>query len=162
MRNILAHVGQKEKAAFAARLKQIWLQPSRETALQLANLVSAEYEERFPKAIEVLQKGLEDSLQFYGLSELEAKKIASTNMRERLHREIRRRSRVVDFPRLHPSRNDRTLSSKTEAGSMRNQGVCVGLPTLRMRTELDTIIRPRPAKPESRVNLTVFIAINSL
>lgn len=99
MRNILAHVGQSEKAAFASRLKQIWLQPSREMALQVAGLIIREYEDRFPKAIEVLQEGLEDSLQFHSLPDLEPKRIASTNMQERLHREIRRRSRVVGiFP----------------------------------------------------------------
>ncbi len=30
MCNILAHVGQRQKTAFAARLKQIWLPPNRE------------------------------------------------------------------------------------------------------------------------------------
>jgi hypothetical protein len=47
----------------AARLKQTWLQPERASALRLARLFIAEYQERFPAAIETLRSGLEDSLQ---------------------------------------------------------------------------------------------------
>jgi hypothetical protein len=44
-------------------------------------------------------EGLEDSLQFYGFPEFDQKKVASTNVVERLFREVRRRSRVVGvFP----------------------------------------------------------------
>jgi transposase-like protein len=99
MRNILAHVGHREKGQFAAKLKQIWLQPDRESALKIAELFVEEYQERFPEAIETLREGLEESLQFYGFEEFDPRKIASTNMQERLHKEVRRRSRVVGiFP----------------------------------------------------------------
>jgi transposase-like protein len=40
MRNILAHVPQKEKEAFAAKLKEIWLAPSAELARQRAGQLS--------------------------------------------------------------------------------------------------------------------------
>ena len=47
----------------------------------------------------MLQNGLEDSLQFFDFPKFNAKRISSTNMQKRLHKEFRRRSRVVGiFP----------------------------------------------------------------
>ena len=99
MRNILAHVGHKDKAYVAEKLKQIWYQPDKAAALQLAYMFTKEFAELFPKAVGTLQEGLEDSLQFFEFPKFNFRRISSTNMQERLHKEIRRRSRVVGiFP----------------------------------------------------------------
>lgn len=101
MRNVMAHVSHKEKASFAAKLKTIWLQPTKKRAYQTARMLIDEYEKRFPDAMRVLEEGLEDALQFMTFSFLDHRKISSTNIIERLHREIRRRSRVVGiFPSM--------------------------------------------------------------
>ena len=99
MRDILAHVTHKEKDAFAKQLKEIWLASSAALARQRAEGLAETYEKRFSKAIETLDNGLEDSLSFYSFPDLDARRIASTNMLERLNKEIRRRTRVVGiFP----------------------------------------------------------------
>ena len=101
MRNVLAHVNQKEKEKFASHLKQIWIEPDKEAAIDCANRLVAKYGNRFPQAIECLENGLEDSLQFYEFPEIDHRKISSTNSIERLNLEIRRRSRVVGvFPSI--------------------------------------------------------------
>ena len=99
MRNILAKVTHKNKEVFARRLKQIWLQPDRETAIAYCREVIEQYADVVPEAISILEEGLEDSLQFYSFPEIDARKIASTNTLERLNKEIRRRSKVIGvFP----------------------------------------------------------------
>ena len=99
MRNILARVQQRDKKAFAEKLKQIWVQPDRKSAVRTAKIFMAEYRSTYPEAVAVLAEGLEDSLQFYAFPEFDHRKIASTNVLERMFREVRRRSRVVGvFP----------------------------------------------------------------
>ena len=94
MRNILAHVER-----FAARLKQIWQQPDSRSARAYANHLIQEFADHFPKAVEILENGLEDFIQYYEFPEIDTQKISSTNILERLNKEIRRRSRVVEhFP----------------------------------------------------------------
>lgn len=89
----------RSKKSFASELKSIWLAPDDKVAKERANALIEKYESRFPQAVRCLEEGLEDSLIFYSYPELNQRKISSSNMIERLHREIRRRTGVVGiFP----------------------------------------------------------------
>ena len=95
MRNILAHISGKDKKSFAEKLKQIWLQPDYDSAKKYAQALVEEYEAKYRQAVATLEDGLEESLQFFNFPAIDARKIASTNLLERLNREIRRRTNVV-------------------------------------------------------------------
>ena len=57
------------------------------------------YAIRLLEAVQCLEDGLEDSLAFNVFQMLDARKISSSNMIERLNREIRRRTSVIGvFP----------------------------------------------------------------
>ena len=99
MRNILAHVAKKGKDEFAAGLKEIWSAPNKTTALARAREFCEKYQKRYPKAIDCLENGLDDSLTIFDFPDVDSRKIASSNLLERLNREFRRRSKVVSvFP----------------------------------------------------------------
>jgi putative transposase len=101
MRNILANVSVKSKKHFAEKLKQIWLQSDYESAKKYATAFMNDYELKYPQAIKLLEDGLEDSLQFFTFPEIDSRKISSTNLLERLNKEIRRRTKVVGiFPSM--------------------------------------------------------------
>ena len=101
MRNVMAKVKHRDKKMFAEKLKQIWLQPDRKSAIRTAKIFMAEYRSNYSDAVDILAAGLEDSLQFYLLPEFDRRKISSTNCLERINHEVRRRSRVVGvFPSI--------------------------------------------------------------
>ena len=99
MRNIMATIPKTQKKSFGDELKKIWQADKKEDAIKLKDAFVEKYAEKYPKAVECLEEGFEDSIQFYEFSKIDSRKIASTNTLERLNKEIRRRSRSVGiFP----------------------------------------------------------------
>jgi putative transposase len=99
MRNLLAHVPQRDKSMIAALVRMVFAQPNREAAgQQLAETVKA-MQHRWPKAAEVLAAAEDDVLAYMAFPMEHWTRIYSTNPLERLNREIKRRTDVVGvFP----------------------------------------------------------------
>ncbi|HZJ90565.1 MAG TPA: transposase [Oscillospiraceae bacterium] len=77
MRNILVHVPHKQKKTFASKLKLIWQAGTAEDARLMALQLAETYRKRFPKAIAILEAGLEDSLSYFAFPDLDSRKISS-------------------------------------------------------------------------------------
>lgn len=99
IRNLLAHVPRKDKAQLAAWVRTIFAQPSRVAAQQQLSKVVQEFRNQWPKAAQLLEQAAEDILAFMHFPEEHWQRLASNNLLERLNREIRRRTNVVQiFP----------------------------------------------------------------
>jgi len=99
MRNILARVPHKYKEVIGKQLSHIFNQTHYSHAKQTAQEVIAKFHNLVLDAMDILEIGLEDALQFFHFPELPFGRTSSTNHLERLNPEIRRRSSVVGiFP----------------------------------------------------------------
>jgi putative transposase len=99
MRNLLAHIPQRDKSLVAALVRMIFAQPNRQVAGQQLAETANRMAKRWPKAAELLAAAEEDVLAYMAFPPEHWSRIYSTNPLERLIREIRRRTDVVGvFP----------------------------------------------------------------
>ena len=99
MRNLLAHVPQKDKSLVAAVVRMVFAQPNRKAAGQQLAETAAAMQARWPKAAELLAQAEDDILAYMAFPPEHWTRIYSTNPLERLNREIKRRTEVVGvFP----------------------------------------------------------------
>ena len=98
-RNILAHVGAKNRAAVAAMLKTIFAQENKPAAVEQWGEVADALRAKHPKIGELMDASREDVLAYMSFPKEHWPQIASTNPLERLNREIKRRADVIGiFP----------------------------------------------------------------
>jgi len=98
-RNVLSHVPAGEMSEVAEDLKAIFKVRREKTARALAKAFVGLHGERFPKAVSVFEAGIEDALSYLRYPGSHHARIRTTNMLERLFREVKRRTRVVGvFP----------------------------------------------------------------
>jgi len=98
-RNVLAHVPASEMSEIAEDLKAIFKVRRQKTARVLAEEFVELYGGRFPKAVAVFEAGISDTLTYLGYPGSHHARLRTTNMLERLFREVKRRTRVVGvFP----------------------------------------------------------------
>jgi transposase-like protein len=98
-RNVLAHVPASEMSEVAEDLKAIFKVRREKTARELAKGFVELYGSRFPKAVSVFETGIDDALSYLSFPGNHHARLRTTNMLERLFREVKRRTRVVGvFP----------------------------------------------------------------
>ena len=99
VRNVLEACPKSLQKKLHARLRYMFDAPDLETARRILDLVVQEFETLAPKAVERLEAGFEDAMAVMALPEPIRRRLRTTNVLERLNREIRRRERVVGiFP----------------------------------------------------------------
>ena len=99
MRNVLAHIPKRDKLAVADAVRMVFNQPDRYSAgLQLHGLAQ-NVEGLYPQAAKLLLEAEEDILVYKTFPREHWRRIHSTNPLERLHKEVKRRTKVVGvFP----------------------------------------------------------------
>ena len=99
-RNVLNDVPKAKREAVSLMLKAIYAQESKEAARKkAAGVVQELHSMKLAKAAMCLQNGLEETLVFYSFPPKHWRLVRTTNMLERVNKEIRRRTRVVGaFP----------------------------------------------------------------
>jgi len=98
-RNVLSHIPASEMSEVAEDLKAIFKVRRRKTARALTKEFVGLYAKRFPKAVSVFEAGIEEALTYLRYPGSHHARIRTTNMLERLFREVKRRTRVVGvFP----------------------------------------------------------------
>ena len=99
MRNVLAHIPRQDKRAVADAVRMVFNQPDRHTAgLQLHGLAQ-NMGDLYPQAAKLLLEVEEDILVYKTFPREHWRRIHSTNPLERIHKEVKRRTKVVGvFP----------------------------------------------------------------
>jgi putative transposase len=142
-RNILAHVPTSSMAEVAEDLKAIFKVRRAKTARALAEEFSELYAKRFPKAVALFEAGIDDALTYLSCPGSHHAKLRTTNMLERLFKEIKRRTRVVGvFP------------SETSASTLATAVVLRSSEEWALRRYLTMDARSRKAKPTIFETLT--------
>jgi putative transposase len=99
MRNLLSTVPKQAQDAVAAIVRSVFTQPDHSSAMTQLHEVARMLSDRFPQAAELLEDASEDVLAHLHFPREHRRRLHSTNPLERLHKEIKRRTRVVGiFP----------------------------------------------------------------
>jgi transposase-like protein len=99
MRNLLATVPQGAREAVAAIVRTIFAQPDHASAMAQLRKVAEGLRSRLPATAALLEEAAEDVLAYKHFPVAHQRQLHSTNVLERLNKEIKRRSNVVGiFP----------------------------------------------------------------
>jgi putative transposase len=107
MRNILAKLPRLMQASMKRLVQQVFLAPSYEVAIKRGRALIARFRDRYPAAMECLERDLEECVTYLRFPEAHRRRIRTTNRLERLNGEGRRRTKVI--PRFPTERACLTL-----------------------------------------------------
>jgi transposase-like protein len=107
MRNILAKLPRLMQASMKRLVQQVFLAPNYEVALKRGRALIARFRDRYPAAMECLERDLEECVTYLRFPEAHRRRIRTTNRLERLNGESRRRTKVI--PRFPTERACLTL-----------------------------------------------------
>ncbi|ABC76899.1 transposase [Syntrophus aciditrophicus SB] len=96
-RNVLAKVSKKFKKDVANDLRSIFYAPSRETAWACFEAFIKRWEKTLPSAVECLKRSIDACLTFFNFPSEEWISLRTTNIIERLNKEFRRRTKVMEI-----------------------------------------------------------------
>lgn len=99
--NILDACPKRYQSALKAKLRLMFEAPDMETARRLRDDIMAEFADKAPRSVDILEAGFDDAMAVMTLPEPYRRRLRSTNGLERLNREVRRRERVIGiFPNV--------------------------------------------------------------
>ena len=101
MRNLLSSVPKAAQDTVAAVVRTVFSQPDHASAMTQLHEVSRMLAPKFPQASELLEDAAEDVLAHMHFPREHRRRLHSTNPIERLHKEVKRRTRVIGiFPTI--------------------------------------------------------------
>ena len=107
MRNILAKLPRLMQGKMKGLLQQVFLAPTYAAALKRGRDLISKFKDRYPAALECLERDLEECVTYLRFPEAHHIRIRTTNRLERLNGESRRRTKVI--PRFPTERSCLTL-----------------------------------------------------
>lgn len=101
LRNLLARVPKQAQPMVAAMVRTVFAQPDQSSAYRQLEQVASSLERRFPRAAALLREAADEVLAYMAFPAEHWRRLHSTNVLERLNRELARRCDVVGiFPNV--------------------------------------------------------------
>lgn len=141
MRNLVAKLPRLMQVKMKGLVTQVFQAPSYTAALKRGRDLIAKFKDRYPAAMECLERDLEECVTYLRFPEIHHRRIRTTNRLERLNGETRRRTKVI--PRFPTERSCLTLLyASLMAASKLWRGIDMTAATLRQLAALRAEVAP--------------------
>jgi putative transposase len=143
IRNILAKLPRLMQPKMKGLVQQVFLAPTYAVALKRGRDLIAKFKDRYPAAMECMERDLEECVTYLRFPEAHQRRIRTTNRLERLNGEGRRRTKVI--PRFPTERSCLTLLyASLMAASKLWRGIPITAAMLRQLAQLRADATPTP------------------